>query len=326
MNNLMKFLVSEKDNGSRLDIFLSKKIDHLTRSNIKKTIDSNQVKINKIITNSSSKKIKSSDVIEIKLFIKSLDKLLPNKIKLDIHFEDKDILIVNKPKGMVVHPGAGNYQNTLANALIYKYKDNLSNTSGELRPGIVHRIDKETSGLLVVAKNNLSHSKLGKQFSDHSIKRKYLCLVWGIVRPLKGRIETLISRNKKNRQLMMVSDFNGKKAITNYKTIQVFNGNNIPKISLIECKLETGRTHQIRVHMKYKGSSLLGDQQYGKKNIKFKKINGDFFRVLSALKGQALHAKSLEFIHPSKNKWVSFESKLPDDFMKLLHLLRKHSG
>ena len=326
MNNLMKFLVSEKDNGSRLDIFLSKKIDHLTRSNIKKTIDSNQVKINKIITNSSSKKIKSSDVIEIKLFIKNSDKLLPNKIKLDIHFEDKDILIVNKPKGMVVHPGAGNYQNTLANALIYKYKDNLSNTSGELRPGIVHRIDKETSGLLVVAKNNLSHSKLGKQFSDHSIKRKYLCLVWGIVRPLKGRIETLISRNKKNRQLMMVSDFNGKKAITNYKTIQVFNGNNIPKISLIECKLETGRTHQIRVHMKYKGSSLLGDQQYGKKNIKFKKINGDFFRVLSALKGQALHAKSLEFIHPSKNKWVSFESKLPDDFMKLLHLLRKHSG
>ena len=322
----MKFLVSEKDNGSRLDIFLSKKIDHLTRSNIKKTIDSNQVKINKIITNSSSKKIKSSDVIEIKLFIKNLDKLLPNKIKLDIHFEDKDILIVNKPKGMVVHPGAGNYQNTLANALIYKYKDNLSNTSGELRPGIVHRIDKETSGLLVVAKNNLSHSKLGKQFSDHTIKRKYLCLVWGIVRPLKGRIETLISRNKKNRQLMMVSDFNGKKAITNYKTIQVFNGNNIPKISLIECKLETGRTHQIRVHMKYKGSSLLGDQQYGKKNIKFKKINGDFFRVLSALKGQALHAKSLEFIHPSKNKWVSFESKLPDDFMKLLHLLRKHSG
>ena len=326
MNNLMKFLVSEKDNGSRLDIFLSKKIDHLTRSNIKKTIDSNQVKINKIITNSSSKKIKSSDVIEIKLFIKSLDKLLPNKIKLDIHFEDKDILIVNKPKGMVVHPGAGNYQNTLANALIYKYKDNLSNTSGELRPGIVHRIDKETSGLLVVAKNNLSHSKLGKQFSDHTIKRKYLCLVWGIVRPLEGRIETLISRNKKNRQLMMVSDFNGKKAITNYKTIQVFNGNNIPKISLIECKLETGRTHQIRVHMKYKGSSLLGDQQYGKKNIKFKKINGDFFRVLSVLKGQALHAKSLEFIHPSKNKWVSFESKLPDDFMKLLHLLRKHSG
>jgi 23S rRNA pseudouridine1911/1915/1917 synthase len=326
MSNLMKFLVSEKDNSSRLDIFLSKKIDHLTRSNIKKIIDSNQVKINKKIINLSSKKIKPHDVIEIKFFIKSLDKLLPNKIKLNIHYEDKDILIVNKPKGMVVHPGAGNYQNTLANALIYKYKNNLSNTNGELRPGIVHRIDKETSGLLVIAKNNLSHSNLGKQFSDHSIKRKYLCLVWGVVRPLEGRIETLISRNKKNRQLMMVSDVNGKKAITNYKTIQVFNGKDIPKISLIECKLETGRTHQIRVHMKYKGSSLLGDQQYGKKNMKFKKINEDFFKAFSALNGQALHAKSLEFIHPTQNKWVNFESKLPSDFMKLMHLLKKHSS
>ena len=201
----------------------------------------------------------------VELLIKNSDKLLPSKIKLDIRFEDKDILIINKPKGMVVHPGAGNYENTLANALVYKYKNKLSDINGELRPGIVHRIDKETSGLLVIAKNNLSHSKLGKQFSEHSIKRKYLCLVWGVIRPLQGRIETLIARNKKNRQLMMVSDFNGKKAITNYKTIKVFNIKDIPKISLIECKLETGRTHQIRVHMKYKGTSLLGDNQYGKK-------------------------------------------------------------
>ncbi len=248
--------------------------------------------------------------------------MLPNKIELDIRFEDKDILIINKPKGMVVHPGAGDYKNTLANALIYKYKNKLSNINGELRPGIVHRIDKETSGLLVIAKNNLSHSKLGKQFSDHSIKRKYLCLVWGVIRPLQGRIETLISRNKKNRQLMMVSDFNGKKAITNYKTIKVFNIKDIPKISLIECELETGRTHQIRVHMKYKGSSLLGDNQYGKKNMRFKKINEDFFKKLSVLNGQALHAKSLGFIHPSKNKWVNFESELPNDFKKLLDLLK----
>ena len=131
--------------------------------------------------------------------------------------------------------------------------------------------------------NNISHSKLGKQFSDHSISRKYLCLVWGVVRPLEGRIETLISRNKKNRQLMMVSDFNGKKAITNYKTIKVFNLKDIPKISLIECELETGRTHQIRVHMKYKGSSVLGDNQYGKKNIRFKKINDNFLKKISAL-------------------------------------------
>merc|ERR1711981_931927 len=148
---------------------------------------------------------------------------------MGIHFEDKDILIINKPKGMVVHPGAGNYKNTLANALVYKYKNKLSNINGELRPGIVHRIDKETSGLLVIAKNNLSHSKLGEQFSNHSIKRKYLCLIWGVIRPLQGRIETLISRNKKNRQLMMVSDFNGKKAITNYETIKVFNIKDVPK-------------------------------------------------------------------------------------------------
>ena len=176
------------------------------------------------------------------------------------------------------------------------------------------------------SKNNLSHSNLGKQFSDHSIKRKYLCLIWGVIRPLQGRIETLISRNKKNRQLMAVADFNGKKAITNYKTIKVFNGKDIPKISFIECKLETGRTHQIRVHMKHKGSSLIGDRQYGKKSIKFKKINKDFLKILSALNGQALHAKSLGFVHPSKNKWVNFESELPSDFKKMLNLLKNLSS
>ena len=318
----MKFLVEKSDDSKRLDIFLSEKIKHLTRSNIKKIIESKNVKINKKIAVSPSKKIKINNEILIELLIEKSDKLLPNKIKLDIRFEDKDILIINKPKGMVVHPGAGNYENTLANALVYKYKNKLSDICGELRPGIVHRIDKETSGLLVIAKNNLSHSKLGKQFSDHSIKRKYLCLIWGVIRPLQGRIETLISRNKKNRQLMMVSDVNGKKAITNYKTIKVFHRQDIPKISLVECELETGRTHQIRVHMKYKGTSLLGDKQYGKKGIKFKKINKDFFKKLSFLNGQALHAKSLSFIHPSKNKRIDFESELPNDFMKLLDLLK----
>ena len=326
MNNTMIFLVKENDDGERLDVFLSKEISHLTRSNIKKIIDSNNVKINKKIVNSSSKKVKLNDSVSIVLLIKNLERLLPNKIKLDIRYEDKDILIINKPKGMVVHPGAGNYENTLANALAYKYKNKLSNVGGELRPGIVHRIDKDTSGLLVVAKNNLSHSKLSKQFSDHSIKRKYLCLVWGVIRPLQGRIETLISRNKKNRQLMMVSDFNGKKSITNYKTIKVFNIKDIPKISLIECELETGRTHQIRVHMKYKGSSLLGDNQYGKKNMKFKKINENFLNKLSVINGQALHARSLSFVHPTKTKWVDFESELPDDFKKLLDLLNNLSG
>jgi 23S rRNA pseudouridine1911/1915/1917 synthase len=318
----MIFLVKKREDGERLDIFLSNRVNHLTRTNIKKIIQSNNVKVNNKVIISSSKKVKVNDSIEIKFLIKSSEKLLPNKIKLNIVYEDKDILIVNKPKGMVVHPGAGNYENTLANALAYKYKNKLSNISGELRPGIVHRIDKDTSGLLVVAKNNLSHSKLGKQFSDHSIRRKYLCLVWGVVRPLKGRIETLISRNKKNSQLMMVSDFNGKKAITNYKTITVFNIKDIPKTSLIECELETGRTHQIRVHMKYKGTSILGDNQYGKKNIKFKKIDKNFYKKLLTLNGQALHARSIGFIHPSKLNWVNFESELPDDFKKLLNLLK----
>ena len=326
MNNSIKFLVDEKEEGKRLDIFLSNKINHLTRSNIKKIIESNNVSINKKKINFSSKKIKYKDKIEINLIIKNSKTLSPSDIKLDVCFEDDDLIIINKPKGMVVHPGANNYKNTMANALVQKYKNKLSNINGELRPGIVHRIDKETSGLLVVAKNNLSHSKLSEQFSNHSIDRKYLCLVWGVIRPLQGRMETFITREKKNRQLMTVSDFRGKKAITNYHTIKVFNIKDIPKISLIECKLETGRTHQIRVHMKYKGASLLGDNQYGKKNIKFKKVNENFFTKLTDLKGQALHAKSLGFVHPTKKKWVNFESDLPIDFKKLLNLLKKLSG
>ncbi len=326
MNNSIKFLVNEKEVGKRLDIFLTEKIDNLTRSNIKKIIKSNNVSVNQKKINLTSKKIKFNDKIEVNFTLKNSKKILPNKIKLDIFFEDEDLLVVNKPKGMVVHPGANNYENTLANALVYKYKNKLSNVNGELRPGIVHRLDKETSGLLIVAKNNLSHSKLGQQFNNHSIERKYLCLVWGVIRPLQGRIETFIIRDKKNRQLMTVSDIKGKKAITNYKTIKVFNIRDIPKISLIECKLETGRTHQIRVHMKYKGAALLGDNQYGKKNIKFKKINKVFFAKLSDLSGQALHAKSLGFIHPRKNNWLNFESNLPDDFKKLLNLLKKLSS
>ena len=322
----MNFLINEYDDGERLDVFLSKNINDFTRSYIKKIIEQEHVTLNKKIIKSPSKKIKTNDSILINLIIPNVEKLLPSKIKLDIHFEDEDILIINKPKGMVVHPGAGNYENTLANALVHKYKKKLSDINGEMRPGIVHRIDKETSGLLVIAKNNFSHASLGKQFSDHTIKRKYMCLVWSVVRPLQGRIETLISRNKKNRQLMTVSDINGKKAVTNYQTIKVFNIKNIPKISLIECELETGRTHQIRVHMKYKGAPLLGDNQYGKQNIKFKKINDDFIKILSTLNGQALHAKSLGFIHATNNKWINFDSKLPNDFKKMLDLLNKLAG
>ena len=326
MDKTIEFLINKKDNGERLDVFLSKQINNLTRSFIKKLIEKNKVKLNKTINTSPSTKIKTNDEIIINIIEEQNLKLIPSKIKLDIVYEDKDLLIVNKPKGMVVHPGAGNYKNTLANALVYKYKNSLSDINGSSRPGIVHRIDKETSGLLVVAKNNFAHSNLGKQFSDHSIQRRYQCLIWGVIRPLSGRIETLISRNKKNRQLMTVSDINGKKAISNYKTIKVFNIKDIPKISLVECELETGRTHQIRVHFKYKNTSLLGDKQYGKKNIKFKKINKEFFSLLSKLNGQALHAQTLGFMHPSRKIKVNYKSNLPADFKKMLDLLNNLSG
>ena len=325
MNNTIKFSVDAQNSEKRLDVFLAKNIKNYTRSFLKKLIGNKQVKLNNNLITSPSTKIKYKDQITVHIFHRNKQNIIPKKIKLDIVFEDKDILVLNKPKGMVVHPGAGNNEDTLVNALLFKYKKNLSNMNGVLRPGIVHRIDKETSGLLVIAKNNLAHSNLGNQFSEHTIKRKYLCLSWGVVRPLNGKINTLITRDRKNRQLMTVSDINGKKAITNYKTIKVFNINDIPKISLIECELETGRTHQIRVHLKYKGASLLGDKQYGKKNIRFKKINNEFFDKLNKLSGQALHAKTLEFAHPITKKWMSFNSDLPSSFKKILKLLENLS-
>ena len=326
MNNTIKISVDKIDSGKRLDIFLSQNMKDFTRTYLKKIIENNQVKLNGLISSVPAIKVKFNDKILVNIINKSNKDLLPKKIPLDIIYEDKDILIINKQKGMVVHPGAGNYENTLVNALLFKYKKNLSNLNGKLRPGIVHRIDKDTSGLLVVAKNNLAHSNLGLQFNKHTIKRKYLCLSWGVVRPLSGKITTLITRDKRNRQLMAVSDLRGKKAITNYKTIKVFNIKEVPKISLIECELETGRTHQIRVHLKYKGASLLGDKQYGKKNIKFKKINSEFFEELNNLSGQALHAKTLKLIHPSTKKLMSFTSDLPDNFKKILNLLENLSS
>tara|TARA_B100000614_G_scaffold227894_1_gene219311 strand:+ start:67 stop:1047 length:981 start_codon:yes stop_codon:yes gene_type:complete len=326
MNNTIKFSVNSINSGKRLDIFLSENINQFTRSFLKKLIDSKKVKINNKVISTPSSKVKTRDKIEVHFIEEKNHNLIPEKINLDIVYEDKKVLVINKPKGMVVHPGAGNYKKTLVNALLFKYKSNLSDLNGYLRPGIVHRIDKETSGLLVIAKDNLSHANLGEQFSKHTIKRKYLCLAWGVVRPLNGKINTLITRDKKNRQLMAVSDINGKKAVTNYKTLKIFNIKDIPKISLIECELETGRTHQIRVHLKYKGSSLLGDKQYGKKNMKFKKINNDFFIKLNKLSGQALHAKTLEFTHPSTKKRMSFNSNLPDEFKKVLNLLENLSN
>ena len=326
MNKTIKFLIGKNENGKRVDLYLSNKFSQFTRSYIKKLIKEKNLSINNKIIESASTRIKIGDKIDFDFSYKKDDKLTPKKIDLNIVHEDTDILIIDKPKGLVVHPGAGNFENTLANALAFKYKDNLSNLNGILRPGIIHRIDKETSGLLVVAKNNFAHANLGKQFSDHTIKRKYQCLIWGVIRPLNGKIQTLISRNKKNRQLMTVSEFSGKKAVTNYVTKKIYNIKDVPKISFIECELETGRTHQIRVHLKYKGTSIIGDNKYGKKNIKFKKLNKEFENKLGKIKGQALHAQTLEFVHPTKNRWVRFKSNMPKDFKNLFDLLNNLSG
>ena len=247
--------------------------------------------------------------------------LKPYDYKIDIIYEDNDLLVLNKKADISMHPGAGNKDKTLVNALI-NYKKQLSNINGELRPGIVHRIDKDTSGLVVIAKNNFIHENLSNQFSEHTIERKYQTLVWGKLRPSNGRIETLITRSSKNRQLMSVSLSKGKNSITNYKTLEIFEKETIPTFSLVECKLETGRTHQIRVHMSYKGNNIVGDQKYKKKFRKIKNINKDLEKKIKNLDRQFLHAVSLGFIHPTKNKRMNFKSKLPNELENILKNLR----
>ena len=321
MNKTITFLAKDLEKKIRLDKFLTENLKNLSRSQIKKIIVSKNIKINKKQIIASSEKIKENDLIEVNMPEIKTDYIKPKKINLDIIYEDEDIIVINKNSGLIVHPGAGNKEETLVNGLLYLYKNNLSNLNGEFRPGIVHRIDKDTSGIIVVAKNNHAHALLSEQFSKHTISRKYVALVWGVIRPLNGKISTLISRSKKNRQLMSVSDRLGKKAVTNYKTIKTFSSKEIPKISLVECILETGRTHQIRVHLEYKGNPLVGDKKYGKKKTKFKKINKKFNEILSSFSRQALHAKSLGFIHPTKKKFVNFDSRLPNDFKKMLDFL-----
>ena len=271
--DIFNITVPLNSHGYRIDKFLQSQINELSRTRLQALIRDGQVKINNIIINSTSKKIKEEDQIKVN-FPPSKETLIkPNKIPLDILYDDSDIIVVNKAPGVVVHPGAGNYNNTIVNGLLYKYKNNLSSVGGKLRPGIVHRIDKDTSGVIVIAKNDNAHINLSKQFSDHSIKRVYEALVWGSLKPQNGKINEKISRSVRNRQLMAVRKEKGKIAITNYKTLKVFQNLNIPKISLIECQLETGRTHQIRVHMNFKGNPILGDKSYGRKKIKYKKID-----------------------------------------------------
>ena len=312
-------------NGNRIDRFLQSHLDKISRTKIQNLIREGFVKLNNNQITEAAKKIKTNDTIEIKFPPTKETHIKPQKISLNILYEDDDIIIINKPAGLVVHPGAGNYDYTLVNGLLFHYHNKLSSIGGKLRPGIVHRIDKDTSGVIVVAKNDFAHNNLSKQFSDHTIKRTYEALIWGSLKPKNGKINEKISRSIKNRQLMSVRKNIGKIAITNYKTLEVFQNLNIPKISLIECKLETGRTHQIRVHMNFKGNPILGDKSYGKSRKKFKKIDLNIEKKINNFNRQALHAKSLGFEHPTKKKEFYFEAERPKDFDTLIKNLKKAS-
>ena len=319
----IEFLVKKDDELERLDLFLRSKMNPISRSSIKKFIDQGLVNLNGFQEYSSSKKLKHKDKVQIKILSKSELKIIPSKLPINIVHEDENLLVIDKQAGMVVHPGAGNKKDTLVNALIHKFENTLSTLSGSDRPGIVHRIDKETSGLLVVAKDNISHQKLSDQFVKHNIFRKYIALVWGVLRPLNGKISSFIKRDNRNRQKMIAHETKGKKAITNYNTLKVFQSHDIPKISLIEFELETGRTHQIRVHMDFKKTNILGDKIYGKKKIKFKKINHEFEKQILSLNGQLLHASELGFTHPKSQKFLKFKSKPPKVFQNIHNLLEK---
>ncbi len=322
MEKKINLTVDKSENELRVDIFIKKREDIISRTKIKKLILDNKLRINDKVITDPSKKIFFNDKIKLVVPEPKKASLKPYKFNLDIVFEDKDLIVLNKPSGIVIHPGAGNFDNTIVNALMNYSKNSFSNIGGELRPGIVHRIDKNTSGLIVVAKNNQTHEHLSNQFNKHTIQRIYQLLIWGKVRPSKGKIENFIKRSSTNRQMMEVSNSKGKKAITNYKTLEIFENKKIPTFSLLECKLETGRTHQIRVHMNYLGNSIVGDDKYKKKFKKFKGIDPSLERILFKLDRQFLHAKTLGFMHPKKNKQMIFDSILPNELEIILKTLR----
>jgi len=321
--NISNIVVPLSFNDYRIDKFLQSKITQLSRTRLQSLIHDGEVKLNNIIINNPAKKIKEKDEIKINFPSPKKTLISPNKIPLNILYDDKDIIVINKSSGVVVHPGAGNHENTIVNGLLYKYQNKLSSIGGKLRPGIVHRIDKDTSGVIVIAKNDNAHINLSQQFSQHTIKRTYEAIIWGSLKPQSGTIREKISRSVRNRQLMAVRKEKGKMAITNYKTLKIFQNSDLPKISLVECKLETGRTHQIRVHMNFKGNPIVGDKSYGKLKKKFKKINPIIEKKINSFNRQALHAKSLGFIHPGSKKEIFFEAKRPKDFEELIKSLEK---
>ncbi|MGO1372062.1 MAG: RluA family pseudouridine synthase [Senegalia sp. (in: firmicutes)] len=290
------------DTNERVDVYLSDELDEYSRSFIQKLIKKNKVKVNGDFIKAKTILNKNDQIIleipeDKKLEIKAED------IKIDIVYEDEYVGVVYKPRNMVVHPAPGNYSGTLVNALLYKF-NSLSNINGKKRPGIVHRIDKDTTGLLMIAKTNEAHISLAAQLKEHSVSRKYIALVEGNINEDKGTINAPIGRNPKDRKKMCVTDYNSKEAITHFNVLKRFK-----KYTLIEAQLETGRTHQIRVHMKHIKHPVVGDKIYGIRNQKFN------------LEGQLLHAKTIGFIHPISKEYLEFSSDLPDDFSNILRIL-----
>jgi 23S rRNA pseudouridine1911/1915/1917 synthase len=312
----LQFIITSPNVSKRLDKFLFNELKDKSRSFIQQAISQNDIVVNnKHVKNGY--KLKLNDVINVQFKSEPDFNLNPENIPLEIVFEDDFILVVDKPSGLVVHPGAGNRSGTLVNALLY-YCNNLSTVGGKSRPGIVHRLDKETSGLIVVAKNDLVHQKLQEQFLSKDIHRTYNALVWGVPPTNVGEIETLITRSRKDRKKMSVSFTKGKEAITQYKLIQEFT-----YLSLIELKLNTGRTHQIRVHLNHSNMPVFGDPVYNGRKSQLRRLPSHLQKrgasLLKQISRQALHAKELTFIHPLTKKRMIFESQLPDDFKNILN-------
>ena len=304
-NDEIKLLkVSEGEEG-RLDKYLSDKLEDMTRSYLKKLISDDKAVLVNGNPAKPNYKLKPGDIIELAVPEPIELEIKAENISLDIVYEDNDMLVVNKPQGMVVHPAAGNYTGTLVNALLYHCGDSLSGINGEKRPGIVHRIDKDTSGLLLVAKNDNAHQKLSSQIKEHSLTRAYKALVHGNIKQDSGRIDAPIGRHPSDRKKMTITDKNSREAVTNFRVLERYG-----RYTFVECILETGRTHQIRVHMSKNGHPIVGDKTYGVKKEEFN------------LTGQLLHAYKVGFIHPVSGEYMEFVSELPDYYMNVLDRLR----
>ncbi len=318
----LEFIISPNQTKERIDKFIFSKLKQISRNKIQNLIEKGYIKVNgkEIKTNY---KIAPNDQIEVAIPRPKPIEINPENIPIDFAYQDDYLAIVNKQAGLVVHPTYAATSGTLVNALLYHFNNQLSSINGELRPGIVHRLDKDTTGLMVVAKNDLVHSPLSLQFAEKTAIREYYGICIGKFKEKKGRIETLLHRSPRDRKLMAVSKFEGKIAITNYQVLEEFNF-----FTLVKFVLETGRTHQIRVHMKYLNKPLFGDRTYGGDNISMlnmaKNQNRRLEHLLEIMKRQALHAKSLEIYHPILKKRMKFESKLPSDMEEVLELLKKY--